>query len=155
MFAPLELATALIERDGCLLIVAARYPNLAEPLWQLPGGRRRNGEPFEAALKREVREETGLDAGIDALAFVSESFDHAGKVHVLNLTFTARAAGDVIVPSHDAHVIDAAWVARDEALARMRVPAVREPIAAFLRGDARRYYRFADSGISIVFADEA
>ncbi len=145
----------MIERDGRLLLVASRYPNLAAPLWQLPGGRRRNDETFEAALVREVAEETGLRAAVRSLAFVSESFDRQSRVHVVNLTFVAEAGGAISAPLRDAHVVDVAWVARDEAVERISVAVAREPVAAFVRGDPARYYRFADSGISIAFADEA
>jgi hypothetical protein len=34
-----HLATALLEHEGRVLLVASRYPNQPEPLWNLPGGR--------------------------------------------------------------------------------------------------------------------
>jgi ADP-ribose pyrophosphatase YjhB (NUDIX family) len=148
------LGTVLARRERSVLLVASRYPNQDAPLWHLPGGRPREGESLAAAAIRELAEETSLQGTISSLAFASESFDRKGHVHVLSLTFEASVNGALAVPTHDAHVVDAAWVPEDELAARMHVAVVREPILAYLRGDRRRYYEFTEAGISIEFADE-
>jgi len=56
-----EIALALVRRDGRLLI--ARRPagvHLAG-LWEFPGGKMRPGETPAAAAEREAREETGVE----------------------------------------------------------------------------------------------
>jgi 8-oxo-dGTP diphosphatase len=151
----IRLAAGLLERAGTLLLVASRYPNLAEPLWHLPGGRPRAGELLEDALRREFAEETGLRVEEHRLLYVSESFDRAGNAHVISATFSVGAQGDPIPARADAHVVDLAWVSHEEALRRIAVRVVREPLAAHLRGDERRYYGFAEADVTIRFADEA
>jgi 8-oxo-dGTP diphosphatase len=150
----IRLVAGLLERDGALLLVASRYPDTAQPLWHPPGGRPRAGELLEDALRREFAEETGLTAVVERLLYVSESFDRAGDAHILSATFAVRAPGEARVPIDDAHVVDVAWVSPQEALRRIRVRVVSEPLAAHLRGERRRYFGFDDAGITIRFADD-
>jgi 8-oxo-dGTP diphosphatase len=148
------LCTGVLERDGALLLVASRYPNHPQPLWNLPGGRPREGELVGEALAREWREETGLEIRIDRLLYVSESIDPNGGVAYLNATFAVRADGEPRLPDADAHVVGLAWVPRAELPARLVVGVVREPLLRWLGGDERRYYAFDDARITIEFADE-
>lgn len=135
------------------MLVASRYPNHREPLWNLPGGRQRQGELLESALTREFAEETGLRATAGELLYVSESYDRTTGDHFLNATFRVSARGEARAASHDAHVVDLAWVPRAELPALLSVAVVREPLLASLNGDPRRYFGFADAGITIEFAD--
>jgi ADP-ribose pyrophosphatase YjhB (NUDIX family) len=50
--------------DEHVLLVLDRAA--AAPLWGLPGGGREDGETYEAAARREVREETGVEVTIEA-----------------------------------------------------------------------------------------
>ena len=81
----IHLATGIAIRDGSLLMVASRYPNHREPLWNLPGGRQLPGELLSETVVRELFEETGLRAEAGEVAYVSESYD--GTEHFLNVTF--------------------------------------------------------------------
>jgi ADP-ribose pyrophosphatase YjhB (NUDIX family) len=146
--------TGVLERDGAVLLVASRYPNQRQPLWNLPGGRPREGELLGDALVREWREETGLEIRIDRLLYVSESLDPRGGVAYLNATFAVQADGVPKLPEADAHVVDLAWVPRAALAQRLVVAVVREPLLRWLAGDERRYQAFDDAQITIEFADE-
>jgi 8-oxo-dGTP diphosphatase len=150
----IRLAAGLLEREGHLLLVASRYPNLPAPLWQLPGGRPRGGELLRQALVREFAEETGLEITVGGLLYVSESFDAAGGAHVLSVTFAVSAEGEARRPTDDAHVVDYAWLPRAQALERITTRVIREPLEAHLKGDPSRYHAYSDAGITIHFADE-
>jgi 8-oxo-dGTP diphosphatase len=145
--------TGLLERAGRVLLVASRYPNQSVPLWNLPGGRQRSGELLEEALRREFAEETSLEASVEQLLYLSESYDRATGEHFLNATFAVSAGGEPRLTGNDAHVVDLAWVSPAELPAKLSVAVVREPLLATLRGESRRYFAFADAGITIEFAD--
>lgn len=144
-----HLATGILVLKQRLLMVASRYPNQTQPLWNLPGGRQLRGELLEESVVREVLEETGLRVKTRELAYVSESYD--GDVHFLNAAFrvelidesrAARAGND--------HVAAVEWVPLEEVARRIVVAVVREPLIAYLNGRLmRRYAGFHEAGITI------
>jgi ADP-ribose pyrophosphatase YjhB (NUDIX family) len=148
-----HLVTGILERPQGLLLVASRYPNHAQPLWNLPGGRQRPGELLAASLTREFHEETGLDVVVGGLRYVSESYDRATATHFLNMAFSVAADGAPGVSGSDAHVVDWAWVPRAQLAARLSVAVVREPLLAHLADPSQRYFGYADAGITIEFSD--
>jgi ADP-ribose pyrophosphatase YjhB (NUDIX family) len=57
------VGAVVVDRSGrVLLIQRAREP--AAGSWTVPGGRVEQGESYEAAVLRELREETGLEARV-------------------------------------------------------------------------------------------
>lgn len=88
-----HLAAGILIRDGRLLLVASRYPNHPQPLWNLPGGRQLPAELLEETIVREVLEETGIAVTPGEVAYVSESYD--GDEHFLNVTFLLDEVGGV------------------------------------------------------------
>jgi 8-oxo-dGTP pyrophosphatase MutT (NUDIX family) len=144
----IHLATGLLAHDRRVLLVASRYANHPQPLWNLPGGRQESHESLAQTVVREVMEETGLVARVGALAYVSESYD--GDTHILNATFHLEATGDAVAPVRDDHVVAVDWVAIENLASRIAVRVVREPLVAYLADPAGfRYAAFDDAGITI------
>ncbi len=77
---------AIIIRDHQILLVEHR--KRGEHYWVLPGGRLQGLETLDAALRRELREELGLDVRVGQLVIVSEML--AADRHVVNLMFHAQ-----------------------------------------------------------------
>ncbi|MCC6948181.1 MAG: NUDIX hydrolase [Bradyrhizobiaceae bacterium] len=88
---PVLAASAACFRDGRLLLVRRALP---PRLWTLPGGRVELGETAADAARRELREETGVEAEIAGFAGYREMMlpDGAGGVgrHFVILAFAAR-----------------------------------------------------------------
>jgi len=60
----IEVAAALVFRDGKLLITQ-RYPDAHQGgLWEFPGGKREPDESFEECLHRELAEELGIEVAV-------------------------------------------------------------------------------------------
>jgi ADP-ribose pyrophosphatase YjhB (NUDIX family) len=100
---------AIVVANGAMLMVQ-RGQGLATGLWSVPGGRVEAGEYLIDALKREVREETGIDIEVGELAGI---FEVIGDRHyvILDYLATTSVAADP-VPGTDA--ADARWVPLEE-----------------------------------------
>lgn len=149
----IHLCTGILLRAGHVLLVASRYPNHAEPLWNLPGGRQEPYELLEDTLRREFDEEVSLAIEIERIAYVAESFDRAVSTHFTNTAFLVRSEGEPQLRAGDLHAVDVAWVPRDRIGERLSVEVVRIPLMGFLHGDIRGYYGFQRAGVTIEFAD--
>jgi 8-oxo-dGTP diphosphatase len=78
----------------------------------LPGGKVDAGEPFDAALVREVAEETGLVVSLDGVAGAAEYEMPAVRVAILFME-ARRTGGQVRLSSeHDSFQ----WVKREQIL---------------------------------------
>src|SRR5438094_8690691 len=64
MSAPVDVAVAvLIRSDGAALLAQRPQTKVYSGYWEFPGGKIEPGEPVPEALKREVREELGIEVG--------------------------------------------------------------------------------------------
>jgi 8-oxo-dGTP diphosphatase len=149
----IHLATALAVREGCVLLVASRYDSHPEPLWNLPGGRQRDGELLAETATRELFEETGLKGRAGDLAYVSESYD--GDVHFLHAAFCVEIENPLAalrVPVEGDHVVAAQWVPISQVASRIVIAVVRDPLTAYLAGDLRRRYAgYHRAGVTIAW----
>lgn len=97
-------------RGEVLLIRRTKPPRMGE--WSLPGGKIEFGEALIPALKREIREETGLEIEVVGLVDVAETIDDAGAGaaggHFVLIDYAARVVSGVAVAASDA--ADATWV---------------------------------------------
>ena len=60
----IEVVAAILHRDGAYFDTQRGYGEF-EGMWEFPGGKIESGESREVALKREIREELGVDITID------------------------------------------------------------------------------------------
>jgi len=72
---PLVGVGVVAVKDGRVLLVRRGKPP-REGRWSLPGGRQRLGETVRETARRELREETGVEAVVTALLDVVDSITH-------------------------------------------------------------------------------
>lgn len=95
---------AIIFKDDNVLLVKRRNPP-AQGLWAIPGGKVRWGETLEQALKREIREETGLEIAIERLVKIVEFLPDRqsnNAYHYIILDFLARVTHGEMKAGDDA-----------------------------------------------------
>ena len=106
---PLIAVGAVVVKDGKLLMVR-RAKEPGRGLWSIPGGRLETNEYIVDAVRREAKEETGLDVDVRALLGIHEVH---GELHYVILDHVAGYSGsDEPVPGDD--VDDVRWVAFED-----------------------------------------
>ena len=80
----IDVAAALIFRDGKLLITQRHANAHLGGLWEFPGGKREPNETFETCLIRELREELGIEIEVGELF---EEITHAYAEKTVHLKF--------------------------------------------------------------------
>lgn len=117
---------AVVLREGSLLMVKrGRAP--AEGLWTIPGGRVRHGEYLADAVRREVKEETGIDVEVGRLL---GAFEVRGPEHYVILDHLATAP-ETTPPVAADDASDARWVPLAEIGALDCTPRLVETLRAW------------------------
>ena len=105
---------ALVEDEGGRVLLARRAAEPDRGKWDIPGGFLEEGEHPLDGLKRELREETGLE--VEPGDFLGIWMDRYGgdstAEATMNLYWTARAVSGEPKPADD--VDDLRWFAPDE-----------------------------------------
>jgi phosphoglycolate phosphatase-like HAD superfamily hydrolase/8-oxo-dGTP pyrophosphatase MutT (NUDIX family) len=112
---PIATVGALIH-DGAGKLLMIRTHKWSD-LWGIPGGKIERGESSENALKREIREETGLD--VSDIRFVMnqdciDSTEFIRAEHFILLNYLAKASSHEVTLNDEAE--DFRWVSIDDAL---------------------------------------
>lgn len=110
---PKPTASALVVDEAGRVLLARRAREPYAGMWDTPGGFVEEGEHPLAAMRRELREETGLE--VEPTAFLGVWMDLYGDGDdadsTLNLYWEARVVAGAPSPADD--VAELAWFARD------------------------------------------
>lgn len=130
---PIPTVGALVKGpSGRVLIVQTTK---WQGLWGVPGGKIEWGEPLEAALRREFREEVGLELFNIRYAMLLEGvFDPQfyKPMHFLFINYYADAPTEAISPNEE--IAEWAWVNPPEALQYPLNNITRTLIEGYLKG---------------------
>jgi 8-oxo-dGTP diphosphatase len=123
----------VVDGDALMLVRRAVEPRLG--FWDLTGGFLEQGEHPADGLRREVREETGLEIEIvEPLGFFLDRYPEAGET-TLNLYYVARVTAGHPTPGSD--VAEIHWFHRGELpqWEEIAFPNNRAALAAWLGGE--------------------
>ena len=110
------VGAVVLDGDRVLLVKRGHEPLKGE--WSLPGGAVELGETLEAAIVREVREETGLEVDAGPIVDVLDRllYDRDGRVeyHYVLVDFLCRPSGGAVCCASDAEAAEWAPLERLE-----------------------------------------
>jgi 8-oxo-dGTP diphosphatase len=118
----LGVGALIIENGRILLVERGHAPLLG--YWSLPGGGVETGERLEQAIRREVREETGLEIEVIDLLEIFERImpDAEGRIeyHYVLIDYICKSTGGELCAATDASRCE--WFREDE-LAALKITA--------------------------------
>jgi A/G-specific adenine glycosylase len=125
-------AVVVLEDRGRWLVQRRAPTGLLGGLWEFPGGRIERGETPSDAARRELREETGLEAGnLVPLGVVRHAYSHfTVELHVHRASLSASR-------SPRARTAGRRWV-RPADLLRLPIPKATEKVVRLIRARADR-----------------
>ena len=104
-----SVAAAVVRDDDRVLAIQRRD----NTHWEPPGGVLELDETIEDGLRREVREETGIEVEVESLTGVYKNME----LGVVALVFRCRPLDGEATPTREAIAVD--WLSRPEVVKRM------------------------------------
>ncbi len=114
--------------------------------WEYPGGLIEPGETFQQALKREVREEAGVEIEITGFVGICKNIER----DIVNIDFTARYIGGELTTSEES--TEVIWASPEQAIDLITFPLTKKRLANMLskRNCASLFCFSRESGFNIV-----
>ena len=127
---PIDVVAGVIRRDGLLLISQRMAEDTLGGYWEFPGGKVDPGEALTDALRRELREELGIETeiGAEIQRTVHPYPDRDVRLYFFEATIIAGEPQKL-------EVADFRWV-RMEELMNYQFPEADRPLLEQLRGVA-------------------
>ena len=104
-----RIRVGAIIADGAKLLLV-RHEKEGRSYWMPPGGGVEWGESLDAALRRELFEETGLEIEVGSLLAVKDSIAPGDARHIVHLLFRCTVTDGALRHSQDPRVAMVAWV---------------------------------------------
>ena len=118
-----SVAALVTNDEGKILLVNSPWRG-----WEYPGGLIEPGETFEQALRREIREESGVEVEITGFVGICKNVEK----DIVNIDFTCKyVSGDLTTSDESTEVI---WATPEEAFQLITFPLTRKRLQNMLSG---------------------
>ena len=118
-----SVAAMVHDGKGKILLVNSPWRG-----WEYPGGLIEPGETFEEALRREIREESGVEVEIERFVGICKNLEK----DIVNIDFVCRyVSGELTTSDESTEVV---WVTPEEAVKMITFPLTKKRLANMLGG---------------------
>lgn len=105
----IEVVAGIIYKEDKFLIAQRNLKKSQGGFWEFPGGKVEQGETYEEALKREIKEE--FDADIEVKEYVGENVHHYPEKDIKLLFYKAELLSNTIkLLEHE----DFRWITKED-----------------------------------------
>lgn len=125
-----SVAALVTNDEGKILLVNSPWRG-----WEYPGGLIEPGETFQEALRREIREEAGIEVEITGFVGICKNVEK----DIVNIDFTCRYIGGELTTSEES--TEVIWASAEEAFKLITFPLTAKRLEQMLSGshDARLF----------------
>lgn len=122
--------TGIIEKNGKFLIIKRKDDEVAYPgMWTVPGGKVEAPDNCRTTLRREIKEEVGVEIKDEVVFIRDYGFTRPDNIHVIGLTFGCGYKSGKVKLSSD--FTDFAWVTAKEAENYKIIPGILQELQLF------------------------
>lgn len=123
----------LYREDGKFLILKRSEKEIQNPgQWTVPGGKVERGESIIGTLKKEIKEESGLELDGEPEFYGDDEFTRVDNHHVLVPKFTGKVrTGEVKIDKNDFD--DFAWISKDDLDKYDIIPGIKKTLKELLK----------------------
>lgn len=105
----IEVVAGIIYKEDKFLIAQRNLKKSQGGFWEFPGGKVEQGETYEEALKREIKEE--FDADIEVKEYVGENVHHYPEKDIKLIFYKAELLSNTIkLLEHE----DFRWITKED-----------------------------------------
>lgn len=116
-------AALVTNQEGKILLVKSPWRG-----WEYPGGLIEPGETFQDALRREVKEEAGVEIEITGFIGICKNIEK----DIVNIDFSAQYISGKLTPS--AESTEVIWATPEEAFNLITFPLTKKRLSNMLSG---------------------
>ena len=118
-----SVAAMVHDGKGKILLVNSPWRG-----WEYPGGLIEPGETFEKALRREIREESGVEVEIERFVGICKNVER----NIVNIDFVCRYVGGELTTSEES--TEVIWATPERAMELITFPPTRKRLQNMLSG---------------------